>query len=159
MAARASTRRSNKLAITHQENPAWATKSSEDEVPDNDDLREKIERERGPGNLTGANKKVDERDFLAVLKKEGVGTNADAMQQRSFVERPAFDIAIASAIIMNCIILGLEIDLSGHSPPALWIVFENFFCICWIVEMVLKIYCLRILYFKDLWNYLEPDLQ
>lgn len=153
MAARASTRRSAKLAT--QEVPPWASKSSEDELLNNDELREKIDRERGVDKLTGLNKKVDEGDFQAVLKKEGVGTNGDSTQQRNFVEQPAFDIAIASAIILNCIVLGLEIDLAQHSSPTLWIVFENLFCLTWIVEMLLKVYYLKLAYFKDLWNYLD----
>eukprot|EP00435_Cladocopium_sp_Y103_P017624 s3427_g4.t1 len=153
MAARASTRRSAKIST--QENPPWASKSGEDELLNNDELREKIERERGADKLTGLNKKVDEGDFQAVLKKEGVGTNGDSTQQRSFVEQPAFDIAIASAIILNCIVLGLEIDLAQHSSPALWIVFENLFCLTWIVEMLLKVCYLKLAYFKDLWNYLD----
>lgn len=152
MAARVSTRRSAKAT---QEVPSWASKSSEDELLNNDELREKIERERGVDKLTGLNKKVDEGDFQAVLKKEGVGTNGDSTQQRNFVEQPAFDIAIASAIILNCIVLGLEIDLAQHSSPTLWIVFENLFCLTWIVEMLLKVYYLKLAYFKDLWNYLD----
>lgn len=152
MAARVSTRRSAKAT---QEVPPWASKSSEDELLNNDELREKIERERGVDKLTGLNKKVDEGDFQAVLKKEGVGTNRDSTQQRNFVEQPAFDIAIASAIILNCIVLGLEIDLAQHSSPTLWIVFENLFCLTWIVEMLLKVYYLKLAYFKDLWNYLD----
>lgn len=35
---------------------------------------------------------------------------------------------------------------------------RNVFCITWISEMLLKQYCLRFGYFKDLWNYLEPKL-
>eukprot|EP00434_Breviolum_minutum_P018457 symbB.v1.2.016283.t1/scaffold1236.1/size130149/1 len=47
MAARASTRRSIKMGIS-QDSPAWATKSSDEAEPiDNDALRKKIERERG----------------------------------------------------------------------------------------------------------------
>ena len=33
---------------------------------------------------------------------------------------------------------------------------RNVFCFVWIVEMVLKLYCLKLSYFKDPWNYLEP---
>lgn len=155
MAARASTRRSIKMGIS-QDSPAWATKSSDEAEPiHNDALRKKIERERGSGMLKS---KVDEGDFLAVLKKEGVGTNADANLQRSFVEQPAFDIALSSAIILNCIIMGLEIDLAEQSPDYVWTILENVFCITWISEMLLKQYCLRFGYFKDLWNYLDMFL-
>jgi len=145
-----------KLGIS-QDTPAWATKSSDeaDDPIDNDALRKKIERERGAGILKS---KVDEGDFQAVLKKEGVGTNADANLQRSFVEQPAFDIAISSAIILNCIVMGLEIDLAEQSPDYVWTILENVFCITWIAEMLLKQYCLRCGYFKDLWNYLDMFL-
>ena len=37
---------------------------------------------------------------------------------------------------------------------AAWV--RNLFCLTWIVEMLLKVYYLKLAYFKDLWNYLDP---
>lgn len=57
-------------------------------------------------------------------------------------------------IIQSWFLYKLTVCIFGHQQaPA-----RNVFCITWISEMLLKQYCLRFGYFKDLWNYLEPKL-
>lgn len=149
-------RRSNKSQIAR---PSFVPESpGTKELDDKDLFREKIERERGErgeGSPVKGNKKVDDSDFQAVLQKEGVATNNDLPGGGSFVQKPEFDLVIALVIVANSIALGLEIDLSEHTPQALWIVCENVFCIVWICELLLKLFCLGWLYCKDPWNYLD----
>eukprot|EP00439_Symbiodinium_sp_Y106_P086663 s425_g35.t1 len=128
-----------------------------DTLEENDALRMRILRERGrsAGSTWQHNASVDDDDFEAVLRKEGVGFGADVSSRGSFVERPSFDLVIGVAIMVNAIVLGLEIDLSERTDPMVWIVAENIFCSIWIAETLIKWWYLRLSYFCDAWNWLD----
>jgi len=147
-AARASSARSSKRPLSAD---------GSEVLEENDVLRMRILRERGRATLI-QKVTVDDNDFEEVLRKEGVGANLDLSQQGSFVERPAFDMVIGAAIMLNSIVLGLEIDLSEQTDPMLWLVLENVFCVIWLLELMLKLWFLRLRYFRDTWNWLDLGL-
>ena len=54
-------------------------------------------------------------------------------------------------IAINAVLMGFEVDLA-RSGDVGWYVLENFFCILWISEMILKLKTFRFAYFQSSFN-------
>eukprot|EP00435_Cladocopium_sp_Y103_P062385 s936_g24.t1 len=67
------------------------------------------------------------------------------------VERTEFESFIGIMIATNAVLMGFEVDLAQTGDVG-WIVVENFFCILWISEMVLKMKTLHWQYFLSAYN-------
>jgi len=71
------------------------------------------------------------------------------------VDSRRFSIPISTLIFLNTIQIGLACDLRGGSWDKVWEVTEHFFTLAFTLEMVLKLFCLGMKYFKDKWNLLD----
>ncbi|CAK9111561.1 unnamed protein product [Durusdinium trenchii] len=67
----------------------------------------------------------------------------------SVVDSKIFHCFIYGTIILNALTLGMQADFQTGSWPLVWLIFENVFTAVFTIEMVLKIYFLRLEYF---WN-------
>ena len=54
--------------------------------------------------------------------------------------------------------MGLEADAAEKRAVG-WVIVENFFCLLWITEMLLKLWAFRLAYFRSGWNVLELKLR
>eukprot|EP00913_Durusdinium_trenchii_P024484 g22985.t1 len=81
------------------------------------------------------------RDPVSGREKEPVKT--------SVVDSKIFHCFIYGTIILNALTLGMQADFQTGSWPLVWLIFENVFTAVFTIEMVLKIYFLRLEYF---WN-------
>eukprot|EP00747_Dinoflagellata_sp_TGD_P072445 gnl/TRDRNA2_/TRDRNA2_157485_c2_seq1.p1 gnl/TRDRNA2_/TRDRNA2_157485_c2~~gnl/TRDRNA2_/TRDRNA2_157485_c2_seq1.p1 ORF type:complete len:682 (-),score=122.31 gnl/TRDRNA2_/TRDRNA2_157485_c2_seq1:81-2126(-) len=68
------------------------------------------------------------------------------------IEGQLFKRLIGLAILLNAIQLGMAVELSGPNWQWLWTMCEHMFTFIFATEMVLKVFCLRLNYFKDAWN-------
>jgi len=70
------------------------------------------------------------------------------------VQSRNFTFIVAGAIAINVIFLGIETDLKDPEDNALgvWYYLEVFFTVGFCVELVLRLFADRCLYFKDRWN-------
>lgn len=104
-------------------------------------------------------KQVDDH-FQEILEEQGV---ADVMAEEEetpkvpLVERTEFESFIGMMISINAVLMGFEVDLAQTGDVG-WIVVENFFCILWISEMVLKMKSLHWQYFMSGYNVLDFGL-
>lgn len=62
-----------------------------------------------------------------------------------------FESGIGVMIAINAVLMGFEVDLAKTGDIG-WIIVENFFCILWITEMLLKLRALRLEYFWSPFN-------
>lgn len=107
---------------------------------------------------TYSRKEVDDH-FQEILEEQGV---ADVMEEEEtptvpLVERTEFESFIGIMIATNAVLMGFEVDLAQTGDVG-WIVVENFFCILWISEMVLKMKTLHWQYFLSAYNLLDFGL-
>eukprot|EP00913_Durusdinium_trenchii_P010775 g10108.t1 len=65
-----------------------------------------------------------------------------------------FESGIGVMIAINAVLMGFEVDLAKTGDIG-WIIVENFFCILWITEMLLKLRALRLEYFWSPFNLLD----
>jgi len=66
---------------------------------------------------------------------------------------------IGFVIIVNAIFIGLETDMNREDGSLyeddLWFIMENVFVVIFVVEMIIKIWCHREAYFKQMWNLID----
>lgn len=67
----------------------------------------------------------------------------------TIVDSKVFQNFIYGTILLNALTLGVQADLQSGAWQVVWLVFENIFTAVFTIEMVTKIYCLRMRYF---WN-------
>lgn len=100
-----------------------------------------------------------EPTFLEVYEKiqaELVAATLDVGRgDVSFVNRPCFSTFICIMVILNTLQMGLEVD--NPDRPA-WFYTENLFTAAFVLELVLKLCCLRGAYFHDKGNWLDGFL-
>ncbi|CAE7435229.1 Catsper1 [Symbiodinium natans] len=90
-------------------------------------------------------------------------TKEDVLPQPSSpVESKYFQNFIYGTIMLNSVTLGLQADFTGGSWDVLWLVCENIFTAIFTVELVLKLYFLRLGFFYSIerhsiqfWNLLD----
>eukprot|EP00439_Symbiodinium_sp_Y106_P003767 s7787_g1.t1 len=73
------------------------------------------------------------------------------------VERTDFESAVGIFIALNSIVMGLEADAAEKRAVG-WVIVENFFCLLWITEMLLKLWAFRLAYFRSGWNVFDCSL-
>ena len=101
-------------------------------------------------------KEVDDH-FQEILEEQGVAdvqTEEEETPYVPVVERTEFESGIGIMIALNALLMGFEVDLAQNGDVG-WIIVENFFCILWISEMVLKMKSLRWAYFTSAYNVLD----
>lgn len=81
-------------------------------------------------------------------------------------EEPAFivdtwpaQLFIGFVIVVNALFIGLETDMNKEDGSMyeddLWFIMENLFVVIFVVEMLVKIFCHRLEYFKSAWNVVD----
>lgn len=127
---------------------------------------EEIDLTPGPNGAPGVRKDESERIF-EMLKQYKV-IEVEEKKPRFFVETTWFNMCIASAILLNAVCIGLDIDYAPQITddpdlPAdlqitaiqgreVWYLIENVFTIVFLLEMLVKQWFLGWEYFKDNWN-------
>lgn len=100
-------------------------------------------------------KEVDQEEWDEILDNQGL-TEKKETKTLTIVERPEFDMGIGFVITLNAIIMGVECD---HKRPGtdmtVWIVLDNLFCLVWVSELFIKLYYLRLGYFKVPFNIMD----
>eukprot|EP00930_Biecheleria_cincta_P032745 TRINITY_DN22705_c0_g1_i1.p1 TRINITY_DN22705_c0_g1~~TRINITY_DN22705_c0_g1_i1.p1 ORF type:complete len:547 (+),score=112.88 TRINITY_DN22705_c0_g1_i1:231-1871(+) len=113
------------------------------------------EREADGAGEEAPRKEIDQEEWDDVLEDQGLGEKKDT-RKLSIVERPEFDMGIGSIISLNAIFMGVECD---HKKPggdmAVWIAFDNFFCLVWVSEFFIKLHYLRLGYFRVPFNVMD----
>mmetsp|Transcript_33072 Transcript_33072/g.76423 ORF Transcript_33072/g.76423 Transcript_33072/m.76423 type:complete len:606 (-) Transcript_33072:115-1932(-) len=101
---------------------------------------------------TVSKREVDEDEFQEILEEQGL---ADFREEEpvkpKLVDRTEFESVVGVLIGINALVMGFEADL-GQKGDVGWIVIENFFCLLWISEMLLKFWFFRLDYFYSSWN-------
>eukprot|EP00930_Biecheleria_cincta_P096166 TRINITY_DN8803_c0_g1_i1.p1 TRINITY_DN8803_c0_g1~~TRINITY_DN8803_c0_g1_i1.p1 ORF type:complete len:554 (-),score=105.78 TRINITY_DN8803_c0_g1_i1:153-1793(-) len=105
-------------------------------------------------------REVNEEAWNDTLNAAGLDSNAlrSVLHKKHWVESPVFELSIGVVILLNCICIGVEMDLAEKTGKNLWLILENIFCGIWIIEMLIKICHFRLLYFYDRWNWLDMFL-
>eukprot|EP00931_Biecheleriopsis_adriatica_P098011 TRINITY_DN7190_c0_g1_i1.p1 TRINITY_DN7190_c0_g1~~TRINITY_DN7190_c0_g1_i1.p1 ORF type:complete len:584 (-),score=151.39 TRINITY_DN7190_c0_g1_i1:60-1748(-) len=98
-----------------------------------------------------ADLEVDEDEWKKVLKSEGIHDQT-AAKHESFVESMTFDLIIGSVIALNALVIGVQLDTKDDVDAIVWVAFESFFAVVWILEMVAKLSVFRHRYFMDPWH-------
>lgn len=107
--------------------------------------------------LTSYSRKEVDDHFQEILEEQGVADVMDEEEETPkvpLVERTEFESFIGIMIAINAVLMGFEVDLAQTGDVG-WIVVENFFCILWISEMVLKMKTLHRQYFMNAYNLLD----
>ncbi|CAJ1438420.1 unnamed protein product [Effrenium voratum] len=102
-------------------------------------------------------KEVNEDEFQEILEEQGVAdveSNEEEVEKPKFADSMEFESGIGCLIALNALMMGFEVDLANQGDVG-WIVLENFFCVLWIVEMLLKLHSIRLMYFYQPWNILD----
>eukprot|EP00931_Biecheleriopsis_adriatica_P098013 TRINITY_DN7190_c0_g2_i2.p1 TRINITY_DN7190_c0_g2~~TRINITY_DN7190_c0_g2_i2.p1 ORF type:complete len:532 (-),score=118.65 TRINITY_DN7190_c0_g2_i2:92-1687(-) len=97
---------------------------------------------------------VAAEEWHEVLKSEGLGHHIFE-SGGTFVESPAFELGIGAVTAINVIVIGVELDLRDNTDPLVWLAFESFFAVVWILECSTKLLVLRCRYFADAWNLVD----
>lgn len=100
-------------------------------------------------------KEIDQEEWNEILDNQGLAEKKET-KKLTIVERPEFDMAIGFIITLNAIVMGVECD---HKRPGtdmtVWIVLDNLFCLVWVFELVIKLFYLRLGYFKVAFNLMD----
>ncbi|CAE7591547.1 Scn10a [Symbiodinium pilosum] len=101
---------------------------------------------------TVSKREVDQDEFQEILEEQGL---ADFKEEEpvkpKMVERTEFESLVGVLIAINSIVMGLEADAPDKRSVG-WVIVENFFCLLWISEMMLKLWFYHLAYFKSGWN-------
>ena len=62
-----------------------------------------------------------------------------------------FESTVGVLIAINSIVMGFEADAIEKRAVG-WVIVENFFCLLWISEMLLKLWAYHLAYFRSGWN-------
>jgi len=107
---------------------------------------------------TVSKREVDQDEFQEILEEQGL---ADFKEEEpikpKIVERTEFESAVGIFIALNSIVMGLEADAAEKRAVG-WVIVENFFCLLWITEMLLKLWAFRLAYFRSGWNVFDFSL-
>jgi hypothetical protein len=79
----------------------------------------------------------------------------DAARPRHIVDRPYFRYVIFSTIFINALQLGLRIEFTSTGWDPVWVISEHIFTAVFTLEMLLKVYYSRLMYFRDGWNVMD----
>eukprot|EP00931_Biecheleriopsis_adriatica_P046784 TRINITY_DN26908_c0_g1_i1.p1 TRINITY_DN26908_c0_g1~~TRINITY_DN26908_c0_g1_i1.p1 ORF type:complete len:533 (-),score=112.79 TRINITY_DN26908_c0_g1_i1:268-1866(-) len=92
-------------------------------------------------------------------------TTAPQCTVLSIVNHPLFDVMMACVIAFNAITLCAEVEVSarrGESFDTLFLAFGIFFALCFLIELVLRLFAFKIEFFKDpvnwKWNIFDLGL-
>lgn len=95
-------------------------------------------------------------------KEEEGGGNVSMVASVPLVDRLSFNVFVAVINVASVVALGLEQDLAPSDGELAnrfgWWIGDIFFCVCFVVEMVLRLICARsyiVDWFFDLWNLLD----
>ncbi|CAE7213027.1 Scn10a [Symbiodinium sp. CCMP2456] len=107
---------------------------------------------------TVSKREVDQDEFQEILEEQGL---ADFKEEEpikpKIVERTEFESAVGILIAINSLVMGLEADASEKRAVG-WVIVENFFCLLWIAEMLMKLWAFRLAYFRSGWNVFDFSL-
>ncbi|CAE7938615.1 NaCP60E [Symbiodinium necroappetens] len=107
---------------------------------------------------TVSKREVDQDEFQEILEEQGL---ADFKEEEpikpKIVERTEFESAVGILIALNSLVMGLEADATEKRAVG-WIIVENFFCLLWITEMLLKLWAFHLAYFRSGWNVFDFSL-
>jgi voltage-gated sodium channel len=89
---------------------------------------------------------IDEAEWREL--EEAYGLHGNDPKENATVpvsERPAFELFIGLAVVLNAIVMALELDLSekdaSQSEKMPWIVVDMFFCTIFACEILFRVYC------------------
>ncbi|CAK9079837.1 unnamed protein product [Durusdinium trenchii] len=109
-------------------------------------------------SVYSSKREVADDEFQEILQEQGVAdikTEEEEVTPRvQLVETTEFESGIGVMIAINAVLMGFEVDLAKTGDIG-WIIVENFFCILWITEMLLKLRALRLEYFWSPFNLLD----
>eukprot|EP00440_Ansanella_granifera_P004997 gb/GFBE01005417.1/.p1 GENE.gb/GFBE01005417.1/~~gb/GFBE01005417.1/.p1 ORF type:complete len:738 (+),score=175.70 gb/GFBE01005417.1/:1-2214(+) len=94
------------------------------------------------------------REKLAELYGEPFRENEES-EPETLADSWWFNTFVYSAIMVNAVVLGLQVDLRGGTWDQLWLVSEHIFTTIFLIELVMKIGCWGLKYFCDAWNWMD----
>merc|ERR1712232_50210 len=89
-----------------------------------------------------------------ILAYRGMAENEEDEADMLWVDRTSFDIGMSVIILLNTLVISLETDLgdpTSKDREIYWICLEALFCVCFVVEIGLKVY-----YHSGKWIILGP---
>lgn len=100
-----------------------------------------------------------EPKLLTVFQQMNAETQEDVADRKKMIaSRPAFNIFIGIAIIVNTVMIGVEVDNSTATAVKdrlLYFFFDFLFALLFFAEMLIRMYQLHWDYFLDPWNFFD----
>jgi len=91
--------------------------------------------------------------IVSMRRKSIQDPSPEALEPQAFIYSRPFKCFFYSVVMLNALTLGLRLDLvPDHN---VWTVSEHIFTSLFLLEFLLKLYCLKTAYFRDLWNLLD----
>lgn len=90
---------------------------------------------------------------LTMLLSEATPEEDEEVAKLSILDTSCFQTIVATLVLCNCVLMGVEADHPEWTR--FWEISEYFFTVAFTCEMMVKLWILRVAYFRDRWNLLD----